>query len=202
LLSACKPPCPLALALALVIGLQILNGATKFLVYNLYAAGLYALFELASDARAKGIEAATKLGGVVLGAVALGFGLAAGQLLPSLALASESSRSGGGASLAAALHLGTVPPSEFLGGVLGSSGMLGIGILFRRPNKFLHLWGFAGALFSALASARLSRSRDEGASALQLRGQWSFVSIVGAGSTVIRDVAPMTTVVGTPARPI
>jgi hypothetical protein len=217
------------LALALVVALQILNGSTEFLVYNLYAAGLYTLFELASQASAGAIAMAARRGSLLIGAIVLGVALAAVQLLPSLELAAQSSLEGG-VPLWSALYHGTVPPSKFMVSAVSSSGMVGIGILpllgvwlgagipekrrlwlyactlaiaamlltfggavfelyrqtpigglFRRPNKFLHLWAFAGALFSALALTRLQRCHDEETRASDLLRHPSWIGALATG---------------------
>jgi len=217
------------LALAVLVALQILNGSTEFLVYNLYAGGLYTLFELASQASAGAIATAARRGSLLLGAIVLGMALAAAQLLPSLELAAQSSRVGG-VGLVAALFWGTVPPGRFVLGALSSSGMVGIGILpllgvwlgagipeqrrlwlyactlaiaamlltfggevfelyrqtpigglFRRPNKFLHLWAFAGALFSALSVTKMQHCHDDETTAANLLRHPSWIGALATG---------------------
>jgi len=230
------PPC-----LAGVVALQVLNGSTEFLVYNLYAAGLFALFALTRDAATGHVRGAMMRGAVLMAAVLLGVGLAGVQLLPSLELVAESARAGG-ASLITFYH-STVSPAELLVGVLGSSGAVGVGVLpllgvclggslrgrpngrrtlwlyaltlataaallaaggtifelysqtpigslFRRPNKLLHLWAFAGGLLAALAIAQLEQWRTQALSPRALRSRigWRVafgVSTAGAFGAAI-----------------
>ena len=214
------PPC-----LAGVVALQVLNGSTEFLVYNLYAAGLFALFALTRDAAMGHVRGAMIRGVVLMAAVLLGVGLAGVQLLPSLELVAESARAGGAGLVT--FYRSSVPPAELLVGVLGSSGAVGVGVLpllgvclggsqrgranrrrtlwlyaltlataaallaaggtifelysqtpigslFRRPNKLLHLWAFAGGLLAALAIAQLEQWRTQALSPQTLRSRVSW----------------------------
>jgi hypothetical protein len=145
--------------LALAVAMQILAGATEYVVYNLYAAGLYALFRIAAAPRERGaLTAATPLALLAV-SVGLGVALAGAQLLPSLELVSQSARAGG-VSLGEALYTGTLPLAQLAWLSATTAGIVSVGSLpivglflghggaSRRPSE---LWLYAVFLIAVSA---------------------------------------------------
>ncbi len=114
--------------LAFAVALQVLNGATEFLILNLYAAGLYAAFGVVFMSTHAPLRGRVMRLLVLFGAVCAGALLAGVQLLPSLELVAMSDRAQG-VSLAAALFDGTVPAADFLLLSMMTAGVASVGTL-------------------------------------------------------------------------
>lgn len=148
--------------LAAAVALQTTSGAPEYVLYNLYAAGLFSVFRLARRASSAGMAGTARDGSLLLGAVVVGVLAAALQLLPSFELAAQSARSA--LTLEKALGVGeysqnTIPSGLFFAEILsargnamvGVLGFLGLGLGFQ-VRKQRNLWAFAvvAALLSAL----------------------------------------------------
>lgn len=117
------------IGVAIAVACQVLNGATEFFVYNLYAAGAWTLLRLLQLVRGGSLRTALWRGTGLLAAVAAGVLLASPQLWPSLVLASQSLRGESGIILEQSITLGSLSPQHFFDEALRATGIVTVGVL-------------------------------------------------------------------------
>ncbi|MCP5040955.1 MAG: YfhO family protein [bacterium] len=152
-----------AFGLAIVVGLQTLSGAPEYVLYNMYAAGLFTLFRLGACVPSAGWPSTLRTAALLLAAVATGALLASVQLFPSFELAAQSVREP--LTLQKALGAGKyshnwIPAREFGREILVLTGTTTVGVLpllglwlSARSKDRRSLWMFA--VVASLLSASL-----------------------------------------------
>jgi hypothetical protein len=130
--------------LALAVACQLLNGAPEFLLQNMYAGALLALFSLARLVADGHWRTSAVRALVLLACVAAGGLLATPQLLPTLELVPQTVRSAGSLPFAEVIW-GWISPGDFLLAGLRTAGHVAVGVL--------PLFGFA----LGLGARRLQR---------------------------------------------
>lgn len=149
------------LGLSLCVAIQLLNGATEIIFYNLMTGAAWTLMRSIALARTGALSKAVGRSGVLLLAVVGGAGLAAFQLLPTLELVGQSARAQG-VSLEQALFRGAYPLEQLVwhglaGRGVANSGAFSIVALVlafavRRQRALLWLCLGLAMLTAALAS--------------------------------------------------
>ncbi|MHB0856335.1 MAG: hypothetical protein ACYC5M_02050 [Anaerolineae bacterium] len=155
---------PLAVGLALTIGLQLLAGHVQMALLGMLPLAAYALW-LGLPRRKEALGPATGRGVWWLGAVALGALLAAPQLLASWELASLSQRAGGLASeFFTSFSFHPLLTATFVAPFLRGN---------PYPNGSVELMGYVGLLPLALSAWALWRGR------VSERWFWAGLALVG-----------------------